>query len=157
MAHKRFRFGGHGEQGGGHGDRPWVYFMIDSFFLVTQFFVLTFQVRTSQDLVLPHRLVGSGCPSSITSIPSLKTDVAISVNRAHPDSASAYRINGGESMDGSSVATKLTDMAIGKDPDLFNVRIVPGPSAKFGDVMPILNICKKLGFKECGIQPSRLK
>ncbi len=155
MAHKRFRFGGHGDQGGGHGDRPWVYFMIDSFFLVTQFFVLTFQVRTSQDLVLPHTLRGSGGSERIIAL--LKTDVAISVNREHRDSVPAYKINGGESMDGLSVTTKLTDMAIGKNADQFNVRIVPGVNANFGDVMPILNICKKLEFKECGIQPSRLK
>ena len=47
-------------ENGGHSDRPWVYFMIDSFFLVTQFFVLTFQLRTTEDLVIPHKLPPSG-------------------------------------------------------------------------------------------------
>ena len=46
--------------GGMHGDRPWVYFMVDSFFLVTQFFVLTFKLKIADDYVLPHRLPPGG-------------------------------------------------------------------------------------------------
>src|SRR5476649_846043 len=97
----------------GHGgDRPWVYFMIDSFFLVTQFFVLTFKVRTGEDLILPHKLPPGGAGKPVPDlIPKEMTPVAITVNRDSAESAPWYKINGGELVDQVGVSQKLSELA----------------------------------------------
>jgi len=155
MSRKKMGGGGH-EEGGAHGDRPWVYFMIDSFFLVTQFFVITFRVRTGDDLILPHRLPpGSGGKPvpTITDVP--KTAVAITVNRDNAQTAPWYKINGGELLDTDGITTKLSQLAEGRNPDTFSVRISYEGKVIFRDVMPIFNTCMKLKIKECGLQRSR--
>lgn len=157
MGHKKMGAGGHG--GGddmGHGDRPWVYFMIDSFFLVTQFFVLTFKVRTGEDLILPHKLPPGGAGKA-TADPIAKetTAVSIVVNRDTPESQPWYKINGGGLEDVNSVSSKLGSIVEGHDPTHFSVRISYEGKVIFKDVMPIFNTCLKLKITECGLQPSR--
>ncbi|HLX60279.1 MAG TPA: hypothetical protein VKX17_03250 [Planctomycetota bacterium] len=148
--------GGHEESSGHGGDRPWVYFMIDSFFLVTQFFVLTFKLRIADDLVLPHRLPpgGQGRPTETTTAP--KTPVGITVIRSIENSPPQYQMNGGELLDERAVTQKLGDIVEGKNPDNYSVRIsYEGKGVIFKDVMPIFNTCLKLRIKECGLQPTR--
>jgi hypothetical protein len=138
-----------------HGDRPWVYFMVDSFFLVTQFFVLTFKIKIGDDYVLPHRLPpgGQGRPTSTT---APKTPVGITVLKQNADSVPQYQMNGGELLDERSVVQKLQDITDGKNPENYSVRIsYEGKFVVFKDVMPIFNACLKLKIKECGLQPSR--
>lgn len=159
MAHKKRGGGGdHDEGGGGHGDRPWVYFMIDSFFLVTQFFVLTFKVKAADDLILPHKLPpggGAGRPTDV--LPTPKTQVQITVNRDTAESAPWYKINGGELLDQKTLSDKLAETVEGKNPDTYSVRVSYEGSVYFKDVMPIFNTCLKLKIKECGLQISRDK
>ena len=157
MAHKKKMGGGdHGGDDMGHGDRPWVYFMIDSFFLVTQFFVLTFKVRTGEDLILPHKLPpgGAGKPTTDLTVKDT-TPIAIVVNRDSAESAPWYKINGGSLQDVSGVNSTLSSLAEGKDPSKFSVRISYEGKVIFRDVMPIFNTCIKLKITECGLQPSR--
>jgi biopolymer transport protein ExbD len=45
-----------------HDSRPWVFFMIDCFLLLTQFFILTFNFKTDEP-VLPRRMPG-GIPNT---------------------------------------------------------------------------------------------
>jgi len=110
--------GGGGDHGDdmGHGDRPWVYFMIDSFFLVTQFFVLTFKLKIADDLILPHKLppgggAGKAQPDLVV---APKTPVAITVNRDTPESAPWYKINGGELLDLNGLTNKLGEIVEGR-------------------------------------------
>src|SRR5687768_6628214 len=42
-----------------HGDKPWVYFMIDCFFLITAFTIMSFQLRTEEE-VLENKLPPEG-------------------------------------------------------------------------------------------------
>src|ERR1700712_5630187 len=110
MSRKKMGGGGHDDEGGGHGDRPWVYFMIDSFFLVTQFFVLTFKVRTGEDLILPHKLPPGGAGKPVPDlIPKEMTPVAITVMRETVDSTPWYMINAGERIDQVGVSQKLSE------------------------------------------------
>jgi biopolymer transport protein ExbD len=44
-----------GEEVSTHGNRPWVYFMIDAFFLMVEFYVITFKVKVNE-VVLPKRM-----------------------------------------------------------------------------------------------------
>ena len=53
MSRHRIRI--HKDESAGHDNRPWVYFMVDCFFLITQFFLVSFQVK-AEKFVLPGKL-----------------------------------------------------------------------------------------------------
>ncbi len=155
---KKMSGGGHDDFSGGHGDRPWVYFMIDSFFLVTQFFVLTFKVKAADDLVLPHKLPpggGAGRPTDV--LQANKTQIQITVLRDSLDTAPQYKINAGEMLDLKGLTDKLGETVDQKNPDNYSVRVSYEGKVIFKDVMPIFNTCLKLKIKECGLQISRDK
>src|SRR5512140_2439497 len=61
--------GGDHEEGSGtgHGDRPWVFFMVDCFFLITEFFVLTFKFKMEES-VLPQKLPPGGTAAPMKTI-----------------------------------------------------------------------------------------
>ncbi|MEI6235833.1 MAG: biopolymer transporter ExbD [Planctomycetota bacterium] len=157
MSHKKMGASAdHGDDSGHGGDRPWVYFMIDSFFLVTQFFVLTFKVRTGEDLILPHKLPPGGAGKPTPDVLVKETlPVAITVNRDTAESAPWYKINGGSPGDLQSLNSTLGSLVEGKDPSKFSVRISYEGKVIFKDVMPIFNTCIKYKISECGLQPSR--
>src|SRR5579862_1639916 len=141
----------HGGEGGIH-ERPWGYFMIDAFFLVTQFFVLTFQLRVADDVVLPNNLL-PGNRTIVTPPPPPKTAVGITV--LHGATGSKYQMNGGELLDEQGVIARLGDVVNGKSPSKFFVKVSYDGEVAFKDVMTIFNACKKLGIPECGLQPMR--
>lgn len=137
-----------------HGERPWVYFMIDSFFLMNLFFVLTFRMKTGDDVVLPQKFVQPGCPGPRERV---VVPVAIAVNRDSSFSTPTYRINGGEKMDVQTLNTRLVELSAGRDSSMFSVRIAYDGKVIFDDVMPILNTCVHLKITQCGLQPTREK
>src|SRR5262245_32301674 len=51
------------EETGGHGDKPWVFFMIDAFMLIVSFLVMNFKFKVD-DVILPHKLPPGGTVSS---------------------------------------------------------------------------------------------
>ena len=150
---KKGRASGSDSENGGHSDRPWVYFMIDSFFLVTQFFVLTFQLRTKEDLIIPHKLTA---PSKIVVITLDDTKpVAIEVSRETSETAPYYALNGGKKMDQKELDTTLKAMTDGHNPLSYSVKVSYIGNAIFGDVMPVFSTCAGLGIKKCGVQTAR--
>jgi biopolymer transport protein ExbD len=159
MAHKKMGAGGgHGEDAGGHGDRPWVYFMIDSFFLVTQFFVLTFHVR-SDEVILPQKLPpgGGGRPTKDVAVEA-KEQINVHVARDNPASPPTYLVKSGGSGQQNTLAQfkeMLRSTASAKGPDKLSVRISYDSIIPFGDVMPVFNECTKLKIAECGLIPLR--
>jgi hypothetical protein len=140
------------DETGGHAERPWVYFMIDSFFLVTQFFVLTFQMKTPNDLILPNKLPASG---GIVEPLQPHEILAVQVHRNTIQSPARYSINGGNELDLAGVSEQFGAITSGHSPDKYTVRVSYGERAVFGDVLPIFNTCAKLRIKECGLQASR--
>ena len=158
MSRKKMGGGGHDEGGGGHGDRPWVYFMIDSFFLVTQFFVLTFHVR-SDEVILPQKLPpgGGGRPTAEPSVEA-KEQINVHVSRDNPNSPPLYLLkSGGSSQQNTLEQFKemLRSTASAKGADKLSVRVSYDAIIPFGDVMPIFNECTKLKIAECGLIPLR--
>ncbi len=141
------------DETGGHAERPWVYFMIDSFFLVTQFFVLTFQMKTPNDLILPNKLPpGAGCCDHTDDAPIV---VAVRVDRDTVQTQTHYTINGGNALDLAGVSEKFGEITHGRAPDKCSVRVSYSKKTTFGDVLPIFNTCTKLRIKQCGLQVSR--
>jgi biopolymer transport protein ExbD len=158
MSRKKMGGGDHEEEGGGHGDRPWVYFMIDSFFLVTQFFVLTFHVR-SDEVILPQKLPpgGGGRPKDDVAVEA-KEQINVHVARDNPNSPPSYLIKtGGQGQQNTLEQFKemLRSTASVKGPDKLSVRISYDAIIPFGDVMPVFNECSKLKIAECGLIPLR--
>src|SRR5258708_28907459 len=80
MSRKKGHGGGHDEVGHG-GDRPWVYFMIDCFFLVTQFLVLTFHVR-SDEMLLPQKLPPGGTRPAQKAVTDNKKKITVHVTHS---------------------------------------------------------------------------
>src|SRR5438874_1540641 len=148
MAHKKHGGGGH-EEGGHGGDRPWVYFMIDSFFLITQFFVITFKVR-SDEVVLPQRLPPGGTvPSKSTALDSkkkLSIHVTNSGGQANYDyMTKQVNLQGLQDMLASSTGG-------GQE---YQVRVSYEAEVPFGDVLAVFNACSKVKIAECGLIPLR--
>lgn len=143
------------DDAGSHGDRPWVYFMIDSFFLVTQFFVLTFQMKSADDLILPHKLpVSHGCIHWNNDL-VVPESVAVRVSKETPESRVFYSINGSQALDLAGISDKFGEFVSGNSPDKYAVKISYDGKVAFGDIMPIFNTCAKLRIKQCGLQISR--
>ena len=159
MSRKKMGGGGHDEGGGGgHGDRPWVYFMIDSFFLVTQFFVLTFHVR-SDEVILPQKLPpgGGGRPTK-DSMTEPKEQINVHVMRDPGSTKPSYLVkSGGASQPNTAdqFMEMLSTTAQTKSPDKLSVRISYDQDIPFGDVMPVFNACSKFKIAECGLIPLR--
>lgn len=138
----------------GH-DRPWVYFMIDSFFLVTQFFVLTFHVR-NEEVVLPQKLPGDG-PGPEDPLRT-HTQLTVHVSRPSPNSAPTYLIRSaadGQPRNASEFIQTLAETVLTRSPQDFSVRVSYDPQVPFGDVMPVFNACAKFKIPECGLVPLR--
>lgn len=150
--------GGHDESGHG-GDRPWVYFMIDAFFLITQFFVLTFKVK-SDELILPQKLPpGGGAGRKTTdALVVPKEQINVHVMRDTPGSKPTYMVKSGGTGQQNSLdqfMDMLSNTAQTKSPDKLSVRISYERDIPFGDVMPVFNACSKFKIAECGLIPLR--
>ena len=147
MSHKKR--GGHDEGGGHGGDRPWVYVMIDAFFLITQFFVLTFKVK-SDEVVLPQRLPPGGTvPSKST---ALDTKKKLSIHVSNTGGLAQY-----EFLQKSVNLQGLNDMlasSVGGGQE-YQVRVSYEAEVPFGDVLAVFNACSKVKIAECGLIPLR--
>jgi len=139
----------HAEEGGHGGDRPWVYFMVDAFFLITQFFVLTFKVK-SDEVVLPQRLPpGGAMPSTKTAVDTTRK---LSVHVSNVGGKGQY-----EFMTRSVDIAGLQDMLAGAagGGQQTQVRVSYDSDVPFGHVMSVFNACAKAKISECGLIPSR--
>lgn len=79
-----------GEEGDPLMDRPWVYFMIDAFFLCTQFFVVTFKIK-SDEVVLPQKLPPGGYVPRIVTDDFNKRKLSVHVSQAPGSNVATYR------------------------------------------------------------------
>jgi biopolymer transport protein ExbD len=154
MARRKMGSGAAEEGGGVHGsDRPWVYFMIDCFFLVTQFFVISFKVR-SEEVVLPQKLPPGGShplPSPIA--PPEPIDVHIM--RPDKNAAAIYLVRNQQN-DFKAFARALEDVADRPGgADKYRVRVSYEKDVPFEDVMRIFNVCTKIKLQQCGLVPLR--
>jgi len=149
---RKMRVGDHGGEEGGHGgDRPWVLFMVDCFFLITAFYVLTFKIK-NDEMVLPQRLP----PGGTASPNKTKDRDAKETLRVHVASA-----GGGATYDvmGNPVSVSgLNDTlanAARNGGDKYSVKVSYEPTAAWGDVIAVFNACSKVKIAECGLVPLR--
>lgn len=149
---KRIGGGDHeaGEGSGtGHGDRPWVFFMVDCFFLITEFFVLTFKFKLEES-VLPQKLPpgGTAAPTKV-------------IARDAKEPIRVHVTAGGGTYDVMNNKVSLQDLSsrlaalAGAAPDRYTVRVSYDQDAAWGDVIAVFNACNKVKITECGLVPLR--
>ena len=141
------------EEATGHNDRPWVYFMIDAFFLCTQFFVITFHVKVDEAVLPQHLPPGAIKPDHSKQIivdPLAVNRVRIHVARAN--GAPVYECMGQSGSLADSEAALARCKALGQD---CIVQLSYEAAVPYGDVMAVFNVCSKLDIKKCGLVPLR--
>jgi len=141
----------HDEEEIGH-NRPWVYFMIDAFFLVTQFFILTFHVR-NDEVVLPQKMPPGTYPNDGV---TRSQPLHVHVTRSSSVPAASYIVNNSGASETYSL-TEFTELLAGaaQTSRAFCVRVSYDSDVPFGDVMPVFNACSKYKIENYGLAPLR--
>lgn len=150
MSKKRMGGDDHGDEGHGHGDRPWVYFMVDCFFLITEFFILTFKFKV-EDYILPGKMPpGSISPSKSPLVDTKKQIINISVSRegANP----VYEVM--KKRYSFSELSGVLSSSAGSGQEL-QVRVSYEANTPWTDVAQVFNECQKFKISECGLIPLR--
>ncbi|MBI3832432.1 MAG: biopolymer transporter ExbD [Planctomycetes bacterium] len=132
------------EDESGHDSRPWVYFMVDCFMLITEFFVLTFQFKT-EEVILPHKL--PGC----TGIPSQCMTESLTVHVQHVNDVPVYQVLR-EPYD----QTRLADCfarAVSQKKNVI-VRVSYDKAVPWSDVMNVFNECSRARIQQVGLVPT---
>ena len=132
-----------------HGNRPWVYCMIDAFFLITMFFVMTFHVK-NEEKVLPQEMAQGPHPPVVHPDPLNLHTLPVHVLRN--GAATFYVVNSQQLSEAQldSAFANLTNSGAN-----YIVRVSYDARVPFGDVMCVFNSCKKAGIEKCGMVPLR--
>lgn len=148
MARKKMHIDSDHGDGIGH-DRPWVFFMIDCFFLITQFFVITFSVK-ADEVILPQRLPPGGTrPSPTTTIDDKQPlPIHVSMNGTAAD----YNIQQTRHVSISELNDTLA-RSVGPGRE-YLVRVSYEPEVPWEHVIAVFNACSKVKI-ECGLIPLR--
>lgn len=133
-----------------HGERPWVYFMIDCFFLVTQFFVITFHIKIDEGVLAQEMPPGSTKPGPRPIILDRGNCVRIHVGRE--GNAPVYECMRQPCSLAELQAALTRVKSSGLD---CSVRLSYGPSVPYGDVLAVFNVCSRLDIRKCGLIPLR--
>jgi biopolymer transport protein ExbD len=142
---------GGGEEGGHGGDRPWVFFMVDCFFLITEFFVLTFKFK-SEEAALPQRLPPGGTASPNKSM-ARDAKETLRVHVAAAGGNATYDVMGNP-VSVSGLNDTLANAARNGG-DKYSVKVSYDAQAQWGDVIAVFNACNKVKIAECGLVPLR--
>lgn len=136
------------QDSGGHAQRPWVYFMIDCFFLVTQFFVITFHIKVD-DAVLPQKMPPGGETKDPRPLPSVES---LHVHVAQVDGVPIYQYlrEAGSLADFEAVLRRTKDAR-----RECVVKISYEPAVLYRDVLAVVNACSKLDIRKCGLMRLR--
>jgi len=129
-----------------HGSRPWVFFMIDCFMLILQFFILTFHFRASEP-VLPAKLPDEG-PGIPRPLPPEKQPLVVRV-KAGP----IYTVDG---VDASLQDLETTLSARCMANSATRLRISYEAQVPWGDVMELYDLAAKYAVHDVGLVPLAL-
>jgi len=150
MGRKRKHSGGDHDVSA-HGDRPWVYFMVDCFFLVTQFYVATFHVK-NDEVVLPQHLPPGGTVPS--SRPPRDAKEQLNIHVYTEGGQPRYKFHE-ITVSSQELSNKLATAVSASGGEKFSVRVSYDGDVYWGDVMMVFNACTKVKIAECGLIPLR--
>jgi biopolymer transport protein ExbD len=137
------------EESSAHSDRPWVYFMVDCFFLITEFFVITFKIK-NDEAVLPQRLPPGGIPGPVTSHTPIESLYVHVVNEGGQPRYKFNDVTLGE----SALSDRLVAAARAKSGETA-VKVSYDADVQWKDVMTVFNTCNKARIAQCGLIPLR--
>jgi biopolymer transport protein ExbD len=146
MLRKSFADDDHGV--GGHGDRPWVFFMVDAFLLMVNFFIITFKFKMDEPILAQRMPPGSRPDDRIVHPPP---GMVLVVNVQHVNGAAVYQYLSRE-VTLEQLALTLESV---RDRNA-KVRVSYKPDVLWQDVMAVFNECQRKGITECGLIPTRL-
>lgn len=139
------------ESEGGHGDRPWVYFMIDAFMLIVVFLVLDFKFKVG-DIILPHKLPPGGTIASKAVVLDKIELLPIHVKRNSSGTGAEYEIFT-QACNLQELAGRMAStVSSGKK---FQIRVSYEKNVPWGDVIAVFNECTRLKIDQCGLVPLR--
>lgn len=146
------RLSHHEEEGeGGHFARPWVWVMVDAFFLITAFFVCTFRVKTNEN-VLPQKL-SAGVPGGTAVTDNIFKDRVIHVHVTHEGGVAQYQYH---SIRGTLDDLKSSLAGAKETAGSVKVRVSYESGVPFGDVMAVMNASARAGIRDVGFSPIRI-
>ena len=131
---------------GSHGSRPWVYFMIDCFFLITFFILVTFQFKREEH-ALPQKMPPGIRPLEKPYVRCGGETIPIHV------SPTGYALHGKEM--GLFELEQTLASAAQHGGSQYTVKVSYEPLAQWGDVLAVFNACKKVKIENCGMKPLR--
>jgi biopolymer transport protein ExbD len=147
MAHKKVH-ADHGEEGGHGGDKPWVFFMVDAFFLITEFYILTFKFK-AEESVLPQKLPPGGSAGQAAVDPADRTKKQqLRVHVSGTGDNATYDFQG-ISTKADGLISKLTELSSGGGEH--TVKVSYEANTEWKDVMLVFNACNKVKIAECGL------
>jgi len=150
MARRKIGGGDGGHDDSGHGDRPWVYFMVDCFMLITEFFVLSFKFKT-EEVILPHKLPPGGTVPSRTQAMLDKSET-LSIHVLRSGDTPMYDIMKQQVTLQQLSSTMASTVSSGKN---FTVRVSYERTVPWADVMAVFNECTKVKVEKVGLVPLR--
>jgi biopolymer transport protein ExbD len=120
--------------------------MVDCFFLITEFFVITFKIK-NDEAVLPQKLPPGGPGPGHSSIESLYVHVLNEGGQAR------YKFND-VTVGESTLSDRLVAAARAKSGETA-VKVSYDADVQWKDVMTVFNTCNKARIAQCGLIPLR--
>jgi biopolymer transport protein ExbD len=136
-------FASHENNVSAHGDRPWVFFMVDAFLLMTNFFIITFRFKTEEP-ILPQKMppnggIGRGPRTEFLSVHVCRSGETVKYQYL------SREVSLGEL---SAILGPLANRGVA-------VRVSYGENTYWQDVIAVFNECKRKGIERCGLVPLR--
>ena len=138
------------EESSAHSDRPWVYFMVDCFFLITEFFVITFKIK-NDEAVLPQRMPPGG--EHGCKIPKHDPDEVLYVHVMNENGQARYKFH--DVTVGEAVLADRMATVVGARYGDTAVKVSYDADVQWKDVMTVFNTCNKARIAQCGLIPLR--
>ena len=144
MSRHRIRI--HKDESDGHANRPWVYFMVDCFFLITQFFLVSFQVK-AEKFILPGKF-----PPGSTGPVRATRDEVLAIHVLLKNGQSMYLFQGQV----SSIAELDTVLQRTKTSGRkLSVQLSYEAGVSWQGVIDVINACSRADIHNVGMVPLR--
>jgi biopolymer transport protein ExbD len=127
--------------------------MVDCFFLITEFFVLTFKFKIDE-AVLPQRLPPGIIPGPIQTR-NMDQSLIVKVNSTHGESGVATYTVQGTPLMLAGLTDTLSNAARNSGTEKYSVQVSYDANAPWSDVLAVFNACNKVKIATCGLVPLR--
>ncbi len=134
-----------------HGDKPWVYFMVDCFFLITQFFLIAFHAKTGATYSL-ERTNPPGNTNKHPVEPIHSPDEILPVHISQ-ENGQVTMLFQNHTTDFANFSESLRRVASGRN--TFKVNLSYDANVEWQKVIDVMNECSKLKIEKCSLIPLR--